>query len=144
MVAQPELVRADPVMHAPRELSLADIIAIDKRVDACVREAVGIGMKFPNHGNDELFLTIFRTRLRQVVGPDATDRRLHSKAARVTVFAAITAGLHCSSEWDRLREEGRASGKKPGWAFVQFKLRFGVAPRFAQTRREQSLQKMGD
>lgn len=96
-------------------------------------EALVIGMANPSFDNEDLFRRQFKGRLVALVGfdsPGDAPAEIRTAEAYDALHRAILEALHCWSFFQEKKTIANTYGYKPGWAAVQFKIKFGQMPRF--------------
>jgi len=113
--------------------SLAKIFELQPKAQHLWTEALCFGMANPSFDNEDIFLREFKHRIVSLVGFGAaagTAEELRNDEAYETLYHAILDVLHCWITFQELQKTGRFRNFKPGWAAVQFKVKYGVMPRF--------------
>jgi hypothetical protein len=109
------------------------VFELEPKAKRLWNEALVIGMATPSFDNEDIFRAQFKMRLVSMVGfeaPGTTPEEIRTSEAYEALYRGILDALHCWAFFQEVQKIGRDSGYKPGWAAVQFKVRFGQMPRF--------------
>lgn len=112
---------------------LARVFELEPKAKSLWNEALVIGMANPSFDNEEIFRRQFKRRLVDLVGfeaPIEAPAAIRTSEAYEALYHAVLDALHCWSFFQDMKKIGEENSYKPGWAAIQFKIRFGQMPRF--------------
>lgn len=129
-----------PILNRqPKPQTILDtVLSLEPKAGVLLAEAVALGMAHPSFDNEAAFHADFKPRLARLVGFEASDqapREICTSEAYAALYHAVLNALHCWGEFKRLSDVAALHGYKSGWAAIQFKIKFGVMPRFNAYRK---------
>ncbi|MBF0501473.1 MAG: hypothetical protein HQM09_15135 [Candidatus Riflebacteria bacterium] len=119
-------------------MQLSEIFALEPKAKHLWSEALSIGMTNPSFDNEDIFRRQFKKRLVALVGfdsPETSPAAIRTTEAYDVLYRAVLDALHCWEKFQNLRTIATTKGYKQGWPAIQFKIAFGVMPRFPFKKR---------